>query len=154
MEPHEEQPSPDDVAESFSTPSLSTTAGQIPVRKEREIRNLVLDYAIGVSLLGLIPVRGWLMVKLLVAAGLILKMMRDVGARWGFPGGQDPLALAGNIFGGLGAFAIALMAWATLLTLGLFVPYVGRFAIAAALFTLTWTLGQVTNQFYASGRRP
>jgi uncharacterized protein (DUF697 family) len=121
-------------------------------RKEWEIRNLVLDYAIGASILGLIPFRGLLIVKLLVAGVLILKMIRDIRATWGFPKGQDALAIAGNIFGGIGAFAMALMAWATMLSIGLYIPYVGSFAVAAALFTLTWTLGQATNQFYASGR--
>lgn len=132
------------------TPVQPTHVTRNPARKEREIRNLVLDYAIGVSILGLIPIRGLLVVKLLVAGVLILKMMRDIGTNWGFPKGQDALAIAGNMFGGIGAFVIALMAWGTMLALGLFVPFVSSFAIAAALFTLTWTVGQATNQFYAS----
>ena len=123
------------------------------VQLEREIRALILDYAFGVSILGLIPIRGLLTLKLLVAAGLILKMMRDVGAKWSFPKGQDLLAILGNLFGGLGAFAMAFMAWLTIFSVGLFVPYIGNLAVAASLFTLTWGLGQVTSQFYASGRR-
>ncbi|MBV9387733.1 MAG: hypothetical protein JOZ78_15030 [Chroococcidiopsidaceae cyanobacterium CP_BM_ER_R8_30] len=120
---------------------------------EREVRTLVLDYAFGVSILGLIPIRGLLTLKLLVAAGLILKMMRDVGAKWSFRKGQDILAIFGNLFGGIGAFAMAFMAWLTIFSIGLFVPYVGDLAVAASLFTLTWGLGQSTSQFYANGRR-
>jgi len=123
-----------------------------PARTEREVRALVLDYALGVSILGLIPIPGLLTLKLLIAAGLILKMSRDVRAKWGFLKGQDMLAIAGNLFGGLGAFAMAFMAWVTMFCIGLFVPYVGSFALAASLFTLTWGLGQATSQFYASGR--
>jgi hypothetical protein len=121
------------------------------LRQERESRNLVLDYALGISLLGLIPVSGFLTLKLILAIGLILKMSWDLGVKWKFVKGQDILAIVGYLFGLLGAFAMAFMAWLTLLTIGLFVPYVGSFKIAAALFTLTWMLGQTINQFYASG---
>jgi hypothetical protein len=123
------------------------------VRQERECRNLALDYALGTSILGLIPISGLLTLKLLLATGLIFKMNWDIGARWKFARGQDLLAIAGHLFGWLGAFAMAFMAWLTLLTAGLFVPYLGSFRMAAALFTLTWMLGQTTNQFYASGGR-
>lgn len=123
------------------------------VSQSRESRHLAFDYALGVSLLGLIPIDGVLTLKLVAAAGLIGKMLWDIGAQWGFIRGQDILAIAGNLFGWLGAFAMAFMAWLTLLAIGLFVPYVGSFNMAAALFTLTWMLGQTTNQFYASGRR-
>ena len=120
------------------------------VRQERESRNLALDYALGVSILGLIPISGLLTLKFLLATVLIVKMSRDIGNKWKFPKGQDILAIAGHLFGLLGAFAMAFMAWLTLLTMGLFIPYVGSFKMAGALFTLTWMLGQTTNQFYAS----
>ncbi len=96
-----------------------------PAQRERQIRNLILDYAMGVSILGLIPIPGILMIKLLIAAVLILKMIRDIGSAWQFVKGQDLFAIAGNVFGGLGAFAMAFMAWLTLFCIGLFVPYVG-----------------------------
>ncbi len=121
------------------------------VYQERESRNLALDYALGVSILGLIPISGLLTLKLLLAIGLIFKMSWDIGAKWNFVKGQDILAIAGHLFGLVGAFAMAFMAWLTFLIMGLFVPYVGSFKIAAALFTLTWMLGQTINQFYASG---
>ena len=123
------------------------------VRQERESRNLALDYALGVSILGLIPISGWLTLKLLVAIGLLAKMLWDIAVKWQFAKGQDILAVAGYLFGFLGALAMAFMAWLTLLAIGLFIPYVGSFKMAAALFTLTWVLGQNTNQFYASGQR-
>jgi hypothetical protein len=121
-------------------------------RLQRDVRNLILDYALGVSLLGLIPVAGWLSFKLAIAVLINAKMMRDIGYRWQFPRGQDILAIIGNFFGALGAIALSLGAWFTFFALGLFVPYVGSLAIAAALFTLTWMIGQATHQFYANGR--
>lgn len=118
----------------------------------RRVRNLILDYALGVSLLGLIPITGLLTFKLVIAAAIQVKMMWDVGSLWQFPKGQDILAVLGNFFGALGAVALAMMAWFTFFGIGLFVPYLGSFAIAAALFTFTWMIGQATHQFYANGR--
>ncbi|WP_036484100.1 hypothetical protein [Myxosarcina sp. GI1] len=122
------------------------------LRREKQTRNLALDYALGISILGLIPISDLLTPKLLVALGLLLKMLWDLGAKWKFAGGQDILAIAGYIFGLLGALAMAFMAWLTLVAVGLYVPYVSSFKLAAALFTLTWIVGQSTNQFYASSQ--
>lgn len=121
--------------------------------QERSSRALAFDYALGISILGLIPISGLLTVKLLLAVGLLVKMLWDIGVKWQFAKGQDLLALAGYLFGFLGALAMGFMAWLTLFAIGLFVPYVSSFRIAASLFTLTWVLGQNTNQFYASGRQ-
>lgn len=123
------------------------------VRQEKQTRNLALDYALGVSILGLIPISDLLTLKLLVALGLLLKMLWDLGAKWKFARGQDILAIAGYVFGLLGALAMAFMAWLTMLAVGLYVPYVSSFKLAAALFTLTWIVGQSTNQFFASGQK-
>jgi hypothetical protein len=123
------------------------------LRQARESRNLVLDYALGISILGLLPISGLLTWKLLVAFALMIKMCWDIGNKWKFVKGQDILALIGHFLGWVGAFAMAFMAWLTLLAIGLFIPYVSSFKLAAALFTLTWMLGQTTNQYYASGHQ-
>lgn len=133
-------------SEVFATPPFL-------IQRHRQIRNLILDYAMGAALIGLNPIRGTLTLTLLVVGILILKMLWDIGYLWGYTKGQDPLAIAGNLFGFLGAFALAFMAWVTIFCFGLLMPLCSGFAICAALFTLTWTLGQVTNQFYASGRK-
>lgn len=121
-------------------------------RLHRDVRNLILDYALGASLLGLIPISGLLSLKLAIAALINVKMMHDIGHRWHFVKGQDILAIFGNLFGALGAITLSMGAWFTFFALGLFIPYVGSLAIAAALFTATWAIGQATNQFYANGR--
>ena len=123
------------------------------VRKERECRNLALDYALGVSIIGLIRISELLTFKLLLATGLLVKMSWDIANKWKFVKGQDILAIAGYLFGLIGAFAMAFVAWLTLLAIGLFVPYIGSFKLAAALFTLTWMIGQSINQFYANGEK-
>ncbi|WP_293334446.1 hypothetical protein [Microcoleus sp. CAWBG58] len=123
------------------------------VEINKEIRELIIDYAIGSAILGLNPLPGSMTVTLLVASVLLLKMMRDIGAKWGYPKGQDALAIGGNLFGGLGSFWVAFMAWISMYGLGVFVPFVGGFAMASSLFALTWRVGQATHLYYASGRQ-
>lgn len=116
--------------------------------RERKIRGMILDYALGNAILGLIPIPRLYTLKFLIAVIFIIKMIRNIAAKRGFPKGQDVLAIAGYIFGWLGAFAMTLMAWLTMIAIGVYVPYVNGFALAAALFTLTWVVGQATNHFY------
>lgn len=151
------EPQPEDTVNQVpaapSTP-VQTESVMIPlslVKKERQVRALILDYALGASILGLIPIPHLFTIKLLAAVGLIGKMIRDIGKLWGFRQGQDFLAIIGSFFGGLGALAMAFTAWLTIFGVGLFVPYIKSLALAAALFTLTWSMGQATKQFYASG---
>jgi uncharacterized protein (DUF697 family) len=121
------------------------------VKLNKEIRELIIDYAIAAAILGLNPLHGFLTVTLLAASVLLLKMMRDIGAKWGYPKGQDALAIAGNLLGGVSDFWVGFMVWISMYGLGLFVPFVGSFAVAASLFALTWRLGQATHLYYASG---
>ncbi len=117
----------------------------------QEIRKLIIDYAIGAAILGLNPMPGSLTVTLLATSVLLLKMMRDIGTKWGYPKGQDVLAIGGNLLGGLGSFWVGFMAWISMYVAGLFVPFVGGFAVASSLFVLTWRVGQATHLYYASG---
>jgi hypothetical protein len=120
-------------------------------RSHRAGRSLTLDYALGAAILGLNPFPNLLTVTLICACGLVLVMIRHIGKKWEFVQGQNGFAIAGNLFGGLGALAMAFMAWLTLTAIGFFVPIVDRFAISAALFTLTWMMGLATNQYYEMG---
>jgi uncharacterized protein (DUF697 family) len=115
------------------------------------VRDLILDYALGTSILGLIPIPRLFTLKLIVASGLAIKMIWDIGKMWRWRKGQDLLAIAGAFFGIVGALAMAFTAWLMFLGLGIFVPYLKGLALAAALFTLPWGMGQAVNQFYASG---
>lgn len=126
---------------------------QAVTQRNRQARNLILDYALGAAVIGLIPIRGWLILQFVVIVVLIIKMRRDIGALWGFPKGHDILAFVGSWFGSVGALAIALMAWLTLLGIGVVIPYVDSLALAAAFATLVWAQGQMTNQFYISSSR-
>ena len=119
----------------------------------KEVRDLILDYAIGIAILGFNPFPGVNLVTNTIACGLILKMIRDIGSKYGYPKGQDTIAIIGSIFGGFGAFFAALTSWATISFIGLYIPVIGEFTSASFLFALTWAIGQATNQFYLSGRQ-
>ncbi len=121
-------------------------------RRHWAVRDLILDYALGNAIIGLNPIPGTVRLTLLLGAILVLMMMRHIGKKWGYAGGQDLLAVLGNVFGGIGACAIAFMSWLTLFTIGLFFPVIRLFDISAALFTFTWMVGQVTHQYYLNGR--
>jgi hypothetical protein len=126
------------------------------IGREGDVRRLIFDYALGAAIVGLVPLRGGgsLEIKLLVVLGLVLKMTWDIRNSWGQPQGQDVLAVIGNLFGFLAAVVVGLLAWATLIGLGVVVPYVGAFAKAAGFATATWLAGQSTSQFYTSSSRP
>lgn len=126
------------------------------IGREGDVRRLIFDYSLGAAIVGLIPLRGGgsLEIKLLVVLILILKMVWDIRHLWGRPTGQGVLASIGNAFGFVGAVVGGLLAWATVVGLGVVVPYVSAFAKAAGFATATWIAGQATNQFYTSQPRP
>ncbi len=119
----------------------------------KEVRDLILDYAIGIAIFGFNPIPGINIVTDAVAFGLILKMIRDIGSKWGYPKGQDAFSIVGSIFGGFGALLTAIASWAAISLVGIYIPVIGEFATASFFFTLTWAIGQATNQFYLSGRQ-
>ncbi|MGB5973782.1 MAG: hypothetical protein WBG38_10700, partial [Nodosilinea sp.] len=81
-------------------------------------------------------------------------MIWDIRRLWGRPGGQDLLAVVGNLVGFFAAVFGGFLAWATLIGLGVVMPYVGALAQAAGFATATWIAGQSTHQFYISQKRP
>ena len=120
-------------------------------QKRRRIRGVILDYALGIAILGFNPWEGFLSWTLLIATIAILKMIRDIAALWGFAGGQDLLAIIGSFLGAMSTIWLSLMVWGTIFVMSIYLPIPRGFALASGLFTLTWGLGQATNQYYASG---
>ena len=126
------------------------------IGREGEVRRLIFDYALGGAILGLIPLRGGgtLEIKMVIILGLVLKMAWDIRNAWGSPQQRDPLAVIGNGFGFMLAVIAGVLAWATVVALGVIVPYVGAFAKAIGFATGLWVAGQSINQFYTSQKRP
>ncbi|PSN19636.1 hypothetical protein C7271_06300 [filamentous cyanobacterium CCP5] len=148
------QPLPVPPSGSLMNSALTGIAALIG--REGEVRRLIFDYALGAAIVGLIPITGGgsLEVKLLIVLGLVLKMSWDIRNLWGKPRGQDMLAMIGTGLGFLGALLAGCLAWATVIGLGVVIPYVGALATAAGLATATWIAGQATHQFYTSQKRP
>ena len=112
---------------------------------------MVMNYALGVAIIGLNPFQNLLTPTLCIAAAIILKMMWDISRKWGFSGGNNLLAIASFLFSLLGALTMGFMALLTLIFAGAFFPVINRFALSAALMTLTWIAGVATNQFFLNG---
>ena len=140
-----------DPSKNSASPQPTSVSSLKRIRRGRQGRDLILDYALGISILGLIPIPRIFTLKLLFAVGLNLKMIWDIRRLWRGSRGQDFLAIAGVFFGGLGALAMAFTAWLTFFGLSVFMPYLKGLAFSAALFTATWGMGQTINQFYDSG---
>jgi len=118
----------------------------------RAIRTLIFEYALLAALLGLNPWPNLFSLSLILVGLATLKLMRDIGTFWGYPRGQDILAIAGNLFGGVGALAMAFLAWILIVGLGILLPATAPLALSAACFTFTWVVGQATTQYYETGQ--
>ncbi len=118
----------------------------------RELRSLILEYALIAAILGLNPFPSLFSFSLIGLGILSVKMMRDIGAKWGYPKGHDILAIAGNLLGGLGAFIMAALAWGLMIVAAIYFPILKSFALAAAFATFIWIVGQATSQYYAVGK--
>ncbi|MCY6494194.1 hypothetical protein [Leptolyngbya sp. GGD] len=121
------------------------------VRRHRAIRGLILDYALGMAIVGLNPIPNTLWLTLLIAVVLLVKMSRDVGKKWGFPAVYDPLAFLGVMLGVVGAFVLSVMVFLVMLLMGHLFPLLSAFTISVVLFTLTWAWGQTIHHFFANG---
>lgn len=121
------------------------------VRRNRAIRGLILDYALGAAIVGLNPIPNTFWLTLLVAIVLLVKMSHDVGKQWKFPTIYDPTAFLGLVFGMVGSLAFSVMIFLVMLLLGRLFPLLSAFTVSAVLFTLTWALGQTMHHFFANG---
>jgi hypothetical protein len=110
---------------------------------------MVVDYAIGLGILGMFP--PFLTPVLLMAAFLLLKMLWDIGRNWKFCITSNPITIGGWLMNVLGACAMAILAWTALTFMGALIPMVDHYAIAAALMSGGWTLGAGANQFFLNG---
>jgi hypothetical protein len=115
----------------------------------QHIQSMVVDYAIGLAILGLFP--RFLTPVLTISFALLLKMLWDIAKRWQFAVVYNPIAIAGGLLNGLGSLAIALLAWLTFVFLGTFIPLIDHFGLSAAFMSGTWTLGAAANQFFFNG---
>lgn len=118
-------------------------------RRYQQLQSLVIDYALGLAILGLFP--RFLTPVLLIASALLLKMVWDIAKRWKFSMTYNPITIGGGLLNSLGALAIAVLAWLTFMFLGAFIPLIDHFGLSVALMSGGWTLGAAVNQFFFNG---
>ncbi len=135
-------PAPPDAGSGFSE-------GSGLERRYQHAQGLVVDYAIGLAILGMFP--DLLTPVVVIAALLLMKMLWDIAQNWNFSLTTNPIAIGGWIMNGLGACAIAILAWTTLIFLGAWMPMIDHYALSAALMSGSWTLGAGANQFFLNG---
>jgi len=123
------------------------------IRLNRRVRRLAFDYALATAIVALLPLPQFWRWQWLAILALQFKLMRDIGRCWHFPRGQGLLALLGNLVGLLGALALAAIAWTLVVVASTLLPALLALAPGAAALFLTWTIGQMTHQFYLSSSR-
>ena len=140
----------DSIDSSTALEATSLSSSSL-AQRYRAIQSMVVDYALGVAIIALNPFQSWLLVSLGIVGIIILKMMWDIRRKWHSPGGHHFLALASYLFNLLGALTMGFMALLTLIFIGVAFPVMTRFTLSAALMTVTWIVGAVTNQFFLNG---
>lgn len=113
------------------------------------VQQMVVDYALGLAILGLF--RDLLTPVLVITVLLVAKMIWDIARLWRFAISFNPIAVLGQMANTVGACAIALLAWCLLELLGAIVPGIECFALSAALMSGAWTLGAAFNTFFMNG---
>lgn len=135
--------SPDDFFEVIAEQLISTN----------KIRGLIFDYALGISILGFDFIPNTIEIRITIACILILKMIREIGHKWGYPKGQDLITIFTTVISILAALIISILTWVIIFLGGLYLLVLEEFATSVFLFTLTWTLGHITHQYYLNGRQ-
>jgi len=150
---------PIDIANTMTEFALQ--GGNRILKLNRDIRSLIFDFVLATSIVGLFPVHTSLwgysrladVLSNILLALLNLVMIREIGKRWGYPKGQDTVAIVGSVLGVFGAFFAAILARVVVLALGLIFPWIIIFNSAVAYGLLTWLLGRLTHQFYLSSKQ-
>ena len=112
-------------------------------------QGMVVDYAIGLAIVGMFP--SFLTTVLVIAVLLQVKLLWDLARHWQFTFPRNPITLIGGYLNALGALGVALLAWAMVILLGAWIPLIDHYALSAALMSGSWTLGAAANQFFLNG---
>jgi uncharacterized protein (DUF697 family) len=118
-----------------------------PVLRATEIKSDVLKYSVLSGALGAFPIPGLSIATDLAVVCLQVKLVRDIGQRWGHK--VDKQAAA-SLLGGLGLGTGARIAVSNLAKL---IPVWGSAVGATASFASTWALGQIADKYFESGMK-
>lgn len=116
-------------------------------KRKAEIQADTLKYSVLGGVLGAFPVPGLSIATDLAVVGIQVKLVRDIGQRWGHTVDQKA---ALSVLGGLGLGTGTRIAVNTLFK---FVPVAGVVWGASTAFASTWALGEIANQYFESGAK-
>jgi uncharacterized protein (DUF697 family) len=118
-----------------------------PARRTTEVDSDTLRYSVVSGVLGAFPIPGLAIATDLAVVGVQLKLVRDIGQRWGHKVDRDA---AVSLLGGLGLGTGARIAVSNLAKL---VPAWGSVVGATTSFASTWALGKIADKYFASGMK-
>lgn len=159
---------PDNQRSEGSSPGIETQGGPADDRPSVEqvarvlnaalainadAHGMILTFALAAALVAALPSATW-MYELKFVVVLLLNgfMIREVGRRWGNARGQGTLTIGIALLGLLGAVAVAVMVFAVVFSISLYVPVIRSWAEAAAYFAMTLATGRVANEFFQGAR--
>jgi uncharacterized protein (DUF697 family) len=118
-----------------------------PARRRTEVNSDTLKYSVISGALGAFPIPGLAIATDLAVVGVQLKMVRDIGQRWGHKVDKDATV---SLLGGLGLGTGARIAVSNLAKL---VPAWGSVVGASTSFASTWALGKIADKYFESGMK-
>jgi uncharacterized protein (DUF697 family) len=121
-----------------------------PTKVNFKARNLILDYALGASIVALLPIPGIGLLKAIALVVLNVLLIRGIARLWHFQRGGDFVARIGILFGVAGSILMGLLVWLLIVAVGVVVPLVGALAPGAVAFCYFWGIGQTVYHFYLS----
>ena len=118
----------------------------------KKVKKLILDYALGAAILGIIPVYGRLipLIRVILLLILNLRMSRDIARFWGYHRRQNWAETISCIFGIVSSLVLGLVAWLVVLVLAIWIPFIDILARAIAYGVLTFNIGRTVSHYYYS----
>lgn len=117
------------------------------VLRATEVKADVIKYSVLSGVLGAVAIPGVAIATDLAVVGVQVKLVRDIGQRWGH---QVDKQAAASLLGGLGLGTGARIAVSNIAKL---VPGWGSVVGATASFASTWALGQIADKYFENGMK-
>jgi hypothetical protein len=110
--------------------------------------SLTLDYALGASIIALLPFPKLFWLKVFIFLFMHYQLMRQMGKLWVFDRNQLFLGWMKLLFCLLKAFVFSFAIWLGMIILGIFLPWFGTLALGGYAFAYFWNLGSNLQHFY------
>jgi uncharacterized protein YjbI with pentapeptide repeats/uncharacterized protein (DUF697 family) len=118
-----------------------------PAQREAAVNTNIRLMSLMHAFSGAMPIPGFAIVTHLMIYKDQVELVQKIGRIWGYPADYKSPALDQALFGTMGATA----ARVALSNVVLLIPVWGSVIGASTAFSMTWAIGQLTQQFFASG---